>query len=127
MSEDFEEICTYTRKDALETGLLIDVSPVAINTGFAWPVAITAEVWQDCIQLPGQGRTIHQGESELVNELLYLLMHEIQNGDQDRAEISLNFLLHSNPSSLKPVTLKAVVTPDDDGNPCITILKPLEG
>ncbi len=127
MWEDFQEICTYTRKDALEAGLLIDVSQIAIQAGYAWPVAITAEVWQDYIQLPGQGRPTHQGETERVNELLYLLMHEIQNGDQDRAEISFAFLLLSNPSSLKPVTLKAVVTPDDDGNPCITILKPLEG
>jgi hypothetical protein len=45
MSEDADLIYRYTRADALRDGVLIDVSEVAREAGFKWPVALTAADW----------------------------------------------------------------------------------
>jgi hypothetical protein len=40
-------ICAYTREDALEDGVLVDVSRIARVNGFKIPVAVTDSVWGD--------------------------------------------------------------------------------
>jgi Family of unknown function (DUF6573) len=42
---DTEVIHTYTRAQALADGALIDISPLATEAGFRYPVAVTAAVW----------------------------------------------------------------------------------
>ena len=49
MFEDFELIHSYTRKQAIEDGGLIDVSEMAKEAGFKFPVATTNTVWTDLI------------------------------------------------------------------------------
>ena len=40
-----EPICCYTRADALEDGVLVDVSERARRAGIKYPTACTASVW----------------------------------------------------------------------------------
>ena len=47
--EDFELIHSYTRMQAIEDGVLIDVSEMAKEAGFKFSVAITNTVWTDLI------------------------------------------------------------------------------
>jgi len=42
-------ISTYTRAQAIEDGVLIDVSSIAKESGFEWPVSMTAGAWADCV------------------------------------------------------------------------------
>lgn len=39
--EDLEVIHTYTRAEAIEDGVLVDISELAKEAGFKWPVAMT--------------------------------------------------------------------------------------
>lgn len=41
MFEDADFIFSYTRAEALSDGVLVDVSTIAREAGFRWPVAIT--------------------------------------------------------------------------------------
>lgn len=43
-------IHSYSRADAIEDGVLIDVSAAARAVGFVIPVAVTRSVWFDCIE-----------------------------------------------------------------------------
>ena len=43
MELEFDIISTYTRKEAIEDGVLIDVTDVAKLEGFRTPVAFTSE------------------------------------------------------------------------------------
>jgi hypothetical protein len=43
-------IHSYTRADAIEDGMLVDVSGAARDAGFLIPVAVTRSVWFDCIE-----------------------------------------------------------------------------
>jgi hypothetical protein len=43
--EGWEVISSYSRRDALEDGVLVDVSEFAKEAGFKWPLAVTRGVW----------------------------------------------------------------------------------
>ncbi len=45
-------IHAYTRKEAIEDGVLVDVSKLAKEAGFKWPVAMTSAVHAKYVQVP---------------------------------------------------------------------------
>lgn len=47
--EGFEVISSYSRAQALEDGVLVDVSAMAREAGFRVPVALTDATWADCV------------------------------------------------------------------------------
>ncbi len=42
-------VSSYTRTQAIEDGVLVDVSEMAQEAGFKHPVALTRAVWEDCV------------------------------------------------------------------------------
>jgi hypothetical protein len=52
MFEDFDLIHRYTRAQAIEDGVLIDVTQTAREAGFKYPVALTAAAWAKCVAVP---------------------------------------------------------------------------
>ena len=52
MFEEADLIHRYTRAQAIEDGVLIDVSAVAREAGIRYPVALTRAVWQRCVAVP---------------------------------------------------------------------------
>lgn len=42
-------IFSYTRSQAIADGVLIDVTTLAAEAGFRYPVAVTSAVWAGCI------------------------------------------------------------------------------
>ena len=67
-SQDWHVIHAYTRGEALADGVLVDVTATAKEAGFKVPTAVTASVFNECIEwteegrqaepdLPGPGRT----------------------------------------------------------------------
>ena len=44
-----EPISTYTRAEAIEDGVLVDVSETAAEAGITFPVAITRRLWTEWI------------------------------------------------------------------------------
>lgn len=45
-----EVISSYSRKQAIEDGVLIDVTEAANQLGFRVPVAMTSAAWGDCVE-----------------------------------------------------------------------------
>ncbi len=59
---DAPVIFTYTRAQAIEDGVLVDLSEWAKETGFKIPVACTSEVWHSYITPPQGARELGQAE-----------------------------------------------------------------
>jgi hypothetical protein len=80
MKDDFwgEPISIYTRKQAIEDGVLIDVSEVAKEFGFRYPTAITQGVWAEWIVPPESA--IGQDENGRLWDLLNVFRWKIKNG-----------------------------------------------
>ena len=49
MSNTENVVFSFSRAQAIADGVLIDVSDVAKEAGFRFPVAMTADAWSDCV------------------------------------------------------------------------------
>ena len=119
-----EVIAAYTRKDAIEDGVLLDVSETAKELGICYPVCLTRAVWNRYVRVPECVAGI-QDESGRLFDILWMFCY----GSQDSEDDELLFKLHvaNEPGPAKPVTLKAVCGPSDDGSlPVLTIMLPDE-
>ena len=65
-------ISIYTREQALEDGVLVDVSELAREAGFKIPVAVTASVWADCIDWPEDSQ---QGFGQSIDGRLWDVLY----------------------------------------------------
>jgi hypothetical protein len=124
-------ISTYTRAQAIEDGVLVDVGSTAQEAGFKWPVALTSSVWADCVAWTEDDNRhqVYQDESGRLWDVLYMASHAIRTRKQSGNQLLFQLYRvprdgHSTEAVL--VTLKLIVGPGDAGEPVITILLPNE-
>lgn len=124
--DDVPVIYRYTRQQALEDGVLIDLTPWARETGFTIPVACTAAVWNQYIVPPESTRELGQSERGRAHDVLWMLHVAIQArpGASDRLLYEVIFL--QAPRKQVTAQLKAICGPGDDADPVLTILLPDE-
>ena len=122
---DFEVISTYSRAQALEDGVLVDVSALAREAGFKFPVAVTRAVWDvldpsDDLKAQGQSWS---GRAWDMFTILRLAARAARNS----SEVSFSPLFVMEPGrSPKPFALRSVCGPGDDAAPVITVMLPNE-
>lgn len=121
-------IHTYGRAEAIEDGVLVDVTETAREVGFSIPVALTIGAWDDCVAWSEADnlRQIYQDAGRLRN-VLCMAAQAARKGNGER----LTFQLYRVPRggrSIRPrlTTLHMVIGPGDIGEPVITILLPGE-
>lgn len=142
MSELFgEPIYSYSRAQAIDDGILVDVSERAREAGIKFPTAITTAVWEryceDHDKQPGQdvqGRlwdvlwmfrmTARKMDGPELTFKLYVAMPDrgtwASNEEVPERESGFARITH------RLVTLKAICGPGDDPRPVITIMLPDE-
>jgi hypothetical protein len=125
MFENVELIHRYTRADALRDGVLIDVSPIARETGIRFPVALTVAVWERCVAVPPG--IVCQDEAGRLWDVVWMLRCAISGHSASNV---VRFALHvrnDNRDGIPPlVRLKAECGPGDHGEPVVTVMLPNE-
>ena len=116
-------IYSYSRAQAIDDGVLIDVSTVAMEAGIKYPVAVTCAVWANYVAVP-EG-VVGQDESGRLWDIVWMLRMAIARSN-DGEEIRYSLLVRNNNRRAELVTLKAVCGPGDDAEPVITIMLPDE-
>lgn len=119
-------IYAYTRAQALEDGTLVDVSELAQEAGFRFPVAMTRGAWTDCVEWSDQDserQEVCQEEIARLWDVLWLAAHAARRSVGDH----LTFQIHRIPRdghAIVPdqVTLQMLIGPGDRGEPVMTIL-----
>ena len=132
-------IFQYTRKQAIEDGVLVDVSETAREAGIKFPTALTQAGYEQYVvvspELKGE-----QDESGRLWDILWMFSCAVRSGridgDQgsfelivarpDRNDWKSNEIPFEGDRKRRLVRLKAVCGPDDDGAACITIMRPEE-
>jgi len=124
--EDAPVIFSYTRAQAIEDGVLIDLTKWAKETGFKIPVACTATVWDKYIVPPDGTKELGQSERGRCHDILWMLYTTIKRSPagQDRLNYKVIFLQAR--QRQETVTLKAICGPGDEGEPVMTIMLPTE-
>jgi hypothetical protein len=117
---DWDVIFSYTRKQAIEDGVLIDISELAKEAGFKVPVAITSTLydgWIKC-EIPGQD------ETGRLWDLLTILRLEAAGSDSDTVIFEVMFQTAEHEWRQKKI--KAIIGPGDTPAPVLTIMLPEE-
>lgn len=102
--DKLEVISTYTRRQALDDGLLIDVTNLAKNAGFKVKTAITANLKAD-----------FPGDDEILDLLLSFRLKIDLAGLCDESLVVLK--------GRKGSDVFLSIAPDDEGAPCLTMMR----
>lgn len=112
-------ISTYTRAEAIADGVLADVSSLAREAGFRFPVALTSGVVS---LIENAARGAGKDFTGITWDILNMLRFSIQR-NPDSSLILFRVLIWSPPAGTdRPLTLKSICGPGDDMEPVITIL-----
>ena len=128
--DDAEIIYAYTRAQAIEDGVLVDVSKTAKEAGFVDPVAMTSAAWADCVEWSDEDtkRQVPQDEFGRLWDVLWMAKIAVKQGN---GGTQLLYPLHRVPrggKAQKPrlTHLKLVCGPGDTPEPVTTIMLPDE-
>ena len=123
--DDAPVIFRYTRQQAIEDGVLVDLTEWAKETGFTIPVACTAAVWNQYITPPEGTREWGQSERGRAHDVLWMLFLAIRRSQGgDRIVFEVIFL--NDRKRHETVQLKTICGPGDDAEPVLTIMLPHE-
>ena len=121
-----EVIYAYTRKDALNDGVQIDVSEVAREAGLKFPVYLTRAVWESYVTAPDGVRC--QDEKGRLWDIGWMLRCAARRTSGPQMLFDLHVRNDNRDRSLPLVNFKAVCGPRDidDTQPAITVMLPDE-
>jgi hypothetical protein len=117
---DWDVIYSYSRKQAIEDGILVDISKIAHEAGFTVPAAITSNLYEvmNVSQLPGQS------VSGRLWDVLTLLRIEARGSNSET--IIFDVIFQVSETEQKLVKIKAVIGPGDTLEPVLTLMYPHE-
>lgn len=117
-----EVISSYSRAQAIEDGVLIDVSATAREAGIRFPVAMTVALWADLVTPSEKDAKRGQDVAGRLWDVLTMFRMAARRGGQD---LTFQVLIVKNGRrSLE--TIKANCGPGDNMEPVITISLPHE-
>ncbi len=122
-------ISVYTRAQAIEDGILVDVSDTAREAGFRIPVAITRTVWNRLVALP-EGYLGFQDEAGRLWDVLWMARHHaLRASNSDRVRMCVlvrdirKDLRDSDRPPRKHFPIVAIGS-GDTGEPVVTVMFP---
>ena len=115
-------IYSYTRAQAIEDGVLIDLTDWAKETGFKIPVACTSTVWNKYITPPNGTKELGQSERGRAHDLLWMLYTTIKRSPAGQDRLNFQVIFLQAPHRQETVTLKTICGPGDKGEPALTIM-----
>ena len=124
MEEGFVLISTYSRAQAIEDGVLVDVTAEARETGIKLPTALTREVWESFVALSPAAIEACNDERGRLHDILWLFRCAAARAPRDVSELRFELYVVTTKPEPELVTLKAICGPGDDEAPVITILLP---
>ena len=125
MFDGFKLIHAYTRSQAIEDGVLIDISSLATEAGIRYPVTVTAALYHEYIEPSPDLQAEGQSATGRLWDLLILFRsHALRSAN---STIQFNVLFKMAPG--KPpelITVKSICHPGDTPKPVIIIMLPHE-
>lgn len=122
-NDDWPIIFSYTRKQAIEDGVLIDVTDEAKSAGFKVPVAIGDNLFNRYVTPPpgleGEGQSI----SGRLHDL-FMMTHAAIRCQRGESRVIFSVLFLMKPGRTEKITVLAVIGPGDQGEPVLTICLP---
>jgi hypothetical protein len=129
MRDLFDDGClisVYTRAQAIEDGVLVDVSEMGRESGIVAPVALTRTVWDGYVVPDAESKALGQDENGRLWDILWMMRCAIKREAGVSSEMLFEVLFMFRGKRPVKKTLKAACGPGDEGEMVITIMKPEE-
>lgn len=123
-------IDVYTRAQAIEDGVLVslaadpELAQLCIDAGFLAPIAMTREVFMDCVELTPAAKRASNDVKGRLWDILMTAGGAVRT--QRLPEVIFSVLVVRDRVRPTLTRLKCVIGPGDDGEPVITIRYPEE-
>lgn len=135
-------IFSYSRAEAIEDGVLVDVSKLAREAGIKFPVAVSSAVWSRYCEVP-DGAAAGQDVAGRTWDVVWMLRCAARRMEGSEVSFKLHVALPDRGDwqdneappergsdlareTHRLVTLRAVCGPGDDPAPVITVMLPGE-
>ena len=122
-------LSVYTRAQAIEDGILVDVSETAREAGFKIPVALSRSVWERLVALP-EGYRGFQDEAGRLWDVLWMARHYAlgaPNSDRVRMCVLVRDIRKDLRDSNRPPRRHfpiVAIGAGDQGEPVVTVMYP---
>jgi hypothetical protein len=123
MFDEDDVIFSYSRAQAIEDGVLIDVTSTAQEMGIRYPVAVTAALYNSIIEPDDKAVAMGETAEGRLWDMLWMFRQIASRSLGSEIQFSFNASFNG---KLKLIKLKAVCGPGDDLEPVITIMLPDE-
>lgn len=122
----WDVVFSYSRSEAIEDGVLIDVSETAKEAGFKFPVAVTDTLWNGYIVPSDVVLTRNYGQSTegRLWDTLYMAFLAARKTTGNTLFYKVIYLMDD--FKQHEITLKAIIGPGDTAEPVLTIMLPNE-
>ncbi len=125
MNDEEELIFSYSRAQAIADGVLVDVPVTAKEAGIKYPTAVTSAVFERYVRIPPGVET--QDERGRLWDIIWLLnVAIIRHPETEGDTLLYTVFVRNDNTEPKPVKLKAMVHPGDEGEHVITVMLPEE-
>ena len=121
---EWNEIWSYSRAEALADEVLIDVSELAREAGFRYPVALTATAWQDCVLVSSTDH-VHD-ETGRLGDVLNVLRYVVRM-NPGRSEVRFCVDIADENEHVTRVWLKCQCGFGDSPEPVLTVMVTVHG
>ena len=117
-------IYSYTRAQAIEDGVLIDITADAQAHGFKVHTVVTDNLYHRYVEVPsGLDRSFGQSSAGRLHDLLTLAMFAARaSKGTDRVYFKISFLME--PGRSEEANIIAHIGPGDHGEPVLTLMLP---
>lgn len=119
---------TYSRREALDDGVLMDVGAMGKEAGFRVPVALTAKTWATCVSWSSKERTPQDEDGRLWDVLWMASLaarSAARRGDSGRVEFQVQVVPRGGRRP-RLTRLALLIGPGDQGECVATVLMPDE-
>ena len=118
-------VSTYSRAQALEDGVLVEVTETAKEAGIQFPAAVTAAVWAQYVEVP-PGIECQDQDGRLWDILWMLRCAILGANGQKTDRVDFELFIRNDTGAPRPIKLKALCGPGDDAEPVVTVMLPHE-
>ena len=123
---EHETVYVYSRTQALASGALRDITELARDAGFGYPVALTEDAWTHAVAWDHddeQGQSVTSRTRAVLTTARAAASTRRPSRAPDRYEfIVLRLINGSADTRPHPIRLVLRVGPGDDGEPVVTIM-----
>ena len=124
-----QHLFAYTRAQAIDDGVLVDVSETAREAGFNIPVAVTRTVWNRLVALPDNYQGFQDERGRLWDVVSMARHYALRASDRDRVTMcvlvrDIRKDLHDSHRPPRKHFPIVAIGAGDEGEPAITIMFP---